>query len=307
MVITGAVVMAVGVLPAWQTSLGWLVASRLAVGSGEAVMMSATVLWLLRIAGEEHQGRSLGHIGLANYAGLTIGPLLVELVGLHSTGRLWLLASALPLLGAAAAASRRDAPGPAEHYDPAGIGTMIRRTGRPGAGLLLVNVGYVAVLSFGAAVAAGHGLDIAALIVPVFGAGVIVSRVALGSMPDRLGAARVLAVSALIEGAGLVAVALSTSAALSVTALVVLSVGQGLAVPSLGVLAVADVPIQQRGAASGAFFAWFDAGVGLGGPAVGAVARLSSPAVAVGAAGIAVAAAWPVVLLRPWRGCSRSC
>lgn len=299
MVIVGAVFMAAGVLPAWHASLGALIASRLLVGAGEAVMMSATVLWLLRLAGERHQGRSLGHIGLANYAGLTVGPLLVELIGIHHTGRLWILASALPLLGALAALLVRDAPAPTVARDEqASVLRTVVRTGRPGVGLLLVNIGYVAVLSFGATVVASHGLAIAALIVPVFGGGVIISRVALGSLPDRLGAARVLAVSALVEAAGLAVFAISGAAALSVGALVVLSVGQGLAVPSLGVLAVADVPSKERGAASGAFFAWFDAGVGLGGPAVGLVARLSSPQSAVIAAGIAVAAAFPVVLLR---------
>ncbi len=298
MVVLGAVMMALGVLPAWQASLGSLIASRLLVGAGEAVMMSATVLWLLRLAGEEHQGRSLGHIGLANYAGLTIGPLLVELLGVHHTDRLWVLASALPLLGAALAAALRSAPGPAQRHEPTPVIAMIRRTGRPGAGLLLVNVGYVAVLSFGATVVARHGLGIAALIVPVFGAGVIISRVALGSVPDRMGAARVLVASALLEAAGLVVFAEAATTGVSVAALAVLSVGQGLAVPSLGLLAVAGVPEHQRGAASGAFFAWFDAGVGLGGPAVGLVARFSAPDIAVLCAGIAVAAVVPVVLLK---------
>jgi MFS family permease len=297
MVVVGAVVMAIGVLPAWDVSLGALVASRLLVGAGEAVMMSATVLWLLRLAGAAHQGRSLGHIGLANYAGLTIGPLIVELIGSDHTGRLWVVASALPLLGAAAAMAVRNAPGPAEHHEPAPLLDMIRRTSRPGVGLLLVNVGYVAVLSFGALAVATHGIKIGALIVPVFGAGVIVSRLALGSLPDRLGARRVLAVSAAVEAAGLAGFATSGVESLSIVSLVLLSVGQGLAVPSLGVIAVADVPEQQRGAASGAFFAWFDAGVGLGGPAVGLVARLSAPDTAVLCAGVAVAAVLPVVLI----------
>ncbi|HVX68218.1 MAG TPA: MFS transporter [Mycobacteriales bacterium] len=296
MVIAGAVVMAVGVLPAWQVSLSALVASRLLVGAGEAVMMSATVLWLLRLAGPEHQGRSLGHIGLANYAGLTIGPLILELIGPEHTGRLWLVASVLPLLGAVAALAVHDAPRPAERHEPAPVLEMVRRTGRPGFGLLLVNVGYVAVLSFGALAVAEHGIDVGALIVPVFGAGVIVSRLALGSLPDRLGARPVLAASALVEAAGLIVFAISGAESLSIGALVVLSVGQGLAVPSLGVLAVSGVPERQRGAASGAFFAWFDAGVGLGGPAVGLVARMSAPDVAVWSAGIAVAAVVPVVL-----------
>jgi MFS family permease len=175
---------------------------------------------------------------------------------------------------------------------------MIRRTGRAGVGLLLVNVGYVAVLSFGAIVVASHGIAIGAFIVPVFGAGVIVSRVALGSLPDRLGPRSVLVAAAAAEAAGLAVFGLSGAQALSIAALIVLSVGQGLAVPSLGLIAVGGVPGRHRGAASGAFFAWFDAGVGLGGPAIGLVARLLSPQSAILAAGLAVAAVIPVVLNR---------
>src|SRR5437773_1816530 len=48
---------------------GLLIASRLGAGAGEGVMMSAAVLWLLRLAGEGRRGRALGHIGLANYGG----------------------------------------------------------------------------------------------------------------------------------------------------------------------------------------------------------------------------------------------
>jgi len=40
--------------------------------------MAATVLWLLRLAGPERRGRAMGHVGLANYAGLTVGPLLAQ-------------------------------------------------------------------------------------------------------------------------------------------------------------------------------------------------------------------------------------
>ena len=62
-------------------------------------MMSAAVLWLLRLGGPRRRGRALGHIGLANYGGLASGPLLADAVG----GGGWVLAcaAALPLLGAA--------------------------------------------------------------------------------------------------------------------------------------------------------------------------------------------------------------
>jgi MFS family permease len=300
MVIAGALFMAVAVLPALIATLPAFLLSRLAVGAGEAVMMSATVLWLLRIAGPERRGRSLGHIGLANFGGLTIGPLLVNALDAdHHVGRLWALAIVLPLLGAAAVLAIRSAPEPSVgRGEQDSTWSMVRRTGRPGVGLLLVNIGYVAILSFGAIVVADHGLTIAALIVPVFGAGVIVSRVVLGSLPDRLGARVVLFAAALVEAVGLVGFAYAHMTVLAVVALVVLSLGQGLAVPALGLLALADVPTEHHGAAAGAFFAWFDGGVGIGGPLVGVVARVLSPQSALVAAAVMVAAVVPVVLTR---------
>jgi predicted MFS family arabinose efflux permease len=70
---------------------------------------------------------------------------------------------------------------------------------------------------------------------------------------------------------------------------IVLAAGQALAVPALGLLAIARVPPADQGAAAGAFFAWFDAGVGLGGLVAGAVAHATSASGALVAAAIAVA------------------
>jgi hypothetical protein len=80
---------------------------------------------------------------------------------------------------------------------------------------------------------------------------------------------------------------------------VVLAAGQGLAVPALGLLALARVPAGSQGAAAGLFFAFFDAGVGAGGPLAGALARMTSPSVALGLAAGAVASA---ALVAPRRG-----
>jgi MFS family permease len=75
----GALIMAAGVAPATIQDPGAQIASRLIVGVGEGLMMSASVLWLLRLSGRERRGRALGHIGLANYGGLACGPLLAGL------------------------------------------------------------------------------------------------------------------------------------------------------------------------------------------------------------------------------------
>jgi MFS family permease len=80
--VAGAVVMTAGTFLALVTSFGALIVSRLIVGAGEALMMGTGVRWLLHLAGESRRGQGLGHIGLANYAGLTVGPLLAGALGL---------------------------------------------------------------------------------------------------------------------------------------------------------------------------------------------------------------------------------
>ncbi|MGI8595074.1 MAG: hypothetical protein ACR2ML_12040 [Solirubrobacteraceae bacterium] len=155
---------------------------------------------------------------------------------------------------------------------------------------MLVNVGYVSVLSFGADVARLRETGLQTLIVPVFAVAVIASRTLGGGLP-RLGGRRTVVLFAGCEAVGLLVFALASSAAAGMAALIVLSIGQSLAVPGLGLLALTRVPSAQQGAAAGLFFAWFDAGVGLGGPAVGTVASLTSPPDALIAAALAVATA----------------
>jgi MFS family permease len=304
--IAGALVMAAGTIPAFVKALPVLVLSRLLVGVGEASMMAAAVLWLLRLAGPERRGRAMGHIGLANYAGLTIGPPLSQaLSGDSHPSRVWIAAALLPLLAAGLATSMVRSPeARAGHMNsreedtaPGASTSTWRATFRPGLGLMLVNFGYVGLLSFGAAAATEQGSGIAKLVIPVFGVGVIASRTVLAGIPDRFGAARTLTGAVLLESAGLAGMAAATSTPLALVALVVMAVGQGLAVPSLGLIALASVPPSRHGRTAGAFFAYFDAGVGLGGPAVGLAARAADPTGALFAVAGAVLATAPVALL----------
>jgi hypothetical protein len=53
----------------------------------------------------------------------------------------------------------------------------------------------------------------------------------------------------------------------------------------------------RHGAAAGLFFCWFDAGVGLGGPAAGVMAQLGGPTGALVGAAVAVACTAPIALL----------
>jgi hypothetical protein len=200
-------------------------------------------------------------------------------------------AAALPLAGVllATRAARPAAQPAAAGEGGAGVLASIAR---PGAALMLVNVGYVALLAFGGARSGS------ALVVPVFAAGVVAVRTRGGSLPDRLGGRRTVLVATPLAVAGLLVVALGASPALALGGTALLALGQGLAVPALGLLALARVPGRSHGAAAGLFFAFFDAGVGAGGPLAGGVARLTSPAGALMMAAGAVAGAGVISLRR---------
>ena len=151
---------------------------------------------------------------------------------------------------------------------------------------MLVNVGYAATLAFGG--------ERSPLVVPAFALAVIAARTLGAGIPDRVGARRTLALAAPVAAAGLVTIAVGPV----VPGVVALGAGQALAVPALGLLALARVEPARHGAAAGLFFSWFDAGVGLGGPAAGVLAQLGGPTGALAGAAIAVACTAPIALIR---------
>jgi MFS family permease len=279
----GALIMTAGVAPAFIETPTAQVASRLIVGIGEGLMMSAAVLWLLRLSGPERRGRALGHIGLANYGGLAIGPLIADFA--NGFDSVLIMAALLPLLGAAAM-PRTAPPGATSERGGAGL---LQATLRPGLGLMLVNVGYAALLAFGG--------DRSSLAVPAFALTVIAARTLGAGIPDRFGARATLVAAAPTAAAGLILTALGPA----VIGVVLLGAGQALAVPALGLLALARVDPARHGAAAGLFFSWFDAGVGLGGPAAGVLAQLGGPTGALVGAAIAVACTAPIALVSTGR------
>jgi MFS family permease len=285
-VVAGAAVMSGGaMLGLAHPGLARLVAARLAVGAGEGAMMGAAVAWLLRLSRPDRRGRALGHIGLANYLGLTLGPLLGEL--LPGGDALWLAAGAAPAVAAATAWRLRALP-------PAAAGPrsplIARAALRPGAGLALTNVGYAAVISFAGLALAGRHLGVGAHIVAVYAGTVALLRIAAGSLPDRLGARATVIWASATSVLGLAILAAAHSGTLALAATVVTAAGQSLLVPALGLLVLERTHDAEQGAVAGTFFAFFDIGVGAGSLALGAIARAGSPATAVAASAVAVAA-----------------
>jgi predicted MFS family arabinose efflux permease len=133
----------------------------------------------------------------------------------------------------------------------------------------------------------------------VFAGCVVVTRLVLGRLPDRVGPRRSAFFAALAQAAGLALVAVAPSWSVALAGALVMGAGTSLIFPSLALLVVRRVDDAGRGAAMGAFTAFFDAGVGVGAPLAGAVASVTNHGTAfLVAAGFALAGALTGVVSR---------
>ena len=295
--VVGALAMAVGGgLYLLSSSVPSLVAARLAVGAGEGAVYTAGATWAVDLAPEERRGLALGLFGLAVWGGLSLGPVAGELlrsgVGYDAV---WILTAALPLAGAAIAA-RLPEPAQAERSEPGPLAFFPRAAHRPGLALALANIGYAALAGFVILHLRARGIAGGASVFTAFAVAVFASRLALSRVPDRAGARRTATAAGLLEALGLTIIALATSLAVALVGALVVGVGFSMLFPSLALMVVGEVGDDRRGSALGAFTAFFDLGVGLGGPLAGATAALAGyPAVfylaaaaALGTAGLAI-------------------
>ena len=263
-----------------------LVFARFVLGASEGFVFTGASTWIVDLAPEDRRAQSIGIFGLAIWGGLSVGPLLgVALLDLGSYHAVWAFAVLGPLAGAAIAARQPVAARAVEEHVP---GPFIpRETIGPGLALALANAGYATMAAFVALRVGSHG----AAVFTAFAASVVITRLALGRLPDRLGP-RVTAISAACaESAGLAIIALAGSWVPALLGGIVMGWGFSLLYPSLALVVVDRVGEARRGASLGAFTAFFDAGVGLGGPLAGAIAALAGyPAafwVSAGLAGVA--------------------
>jgi MFS family permease len=275
-----------------------LVFARLVLGASEGFVFTGASTWIVDLAPEDRRAQSIGLFGLAIWGGLSAGPVIGEaLRAVGSYEAVWAFAVLGPLAGAAIAARQPVAPRAERDDGPPGP-FIPRETVGPGIALALANAGYATMAAFVALRVGSHG----AAVFTAFAASVVATRLALGRLPDRLGPRVTAVAAACAESAGLAIIALSGTWIPALLGGVVMGWGFSLLYPSLALIVVDRVGEARRGAALGAFTAFFDAGVGLGGPLAGAIAALSGYpaafAVSAGLAGLAAVIAARISLYR---------
>jgi MFS family permease len=295
--VAGSLAMAAGgALYLLAGSVGALVAARLVVGMGEGAVYTAGATWAVDLAPEDRRGLALGLFGLSVWGGLSLGPLAGELLRSGAGyDAVWILTAALPLAGALIA-MRLPEPPRAAVEQPGPLSFFPRAAHRPGAALALANLGYAALAGFVVLHLSARGIGGGATVFTAFAVAVFASRLVLSRVPDRAGARRTATVAGLLEAVGLLVIALAMSLPVALVGAVVVGIGFSMLFPSLALMVVGEVGDDRRGSALGAFTAFFDIGVGLGGPIAGVTASLAGyPAVfvlgAVAAFGTAALAA----------------
>lgn len=274
MVLAGAMLVAVGgLLYLPNLGIAGLIAARLVLGAGEGTVYTAGSAWIVDLAPPERRGRVLGLYGLAVWGGLSVGPLIGQLIldqgGYHAV---WIFAAAMPALGALIAFTARDPFVPRAHAEPHPL--IAPEAVGPGFAIALASFGYAAVATFIVLHLEARGVGHGATVFGAFAATIVLTRLVIGDLPDRVGATPVAVAATLGEAAGLVLIAVAQSLPVALAGGMAMGAAFSLLNPSLMLIALGRVSESARGAAMGTYTAFFDAGVGLGAPLAGLVAAL---------------------------------
>ena len=276
-VLFGSILVALaGFLYLLPLGIAGLVGARLVLGAGEGTVFTAGSAWIVDLAPEDRRGRVIGLYGLAVWSGLSVGPLIGELL-LHASGYtlVWLFAGAAPLVGAAIALRIPDPYRPHPSLESEHQPLIAREAVRPGAALALGSIGYACVAAFVVLHLDARGIGHGAAVFGAFATMVVLTRLVAGDLPDRVGPARVATGAALVEGVGLVTIGVAQSLPVAIVGALAMGTAFSLLYPSLSLIVVERIPETRRGAALGTFTAFFDAGVGIGAPLAGLAAALT--------------------------------
>lgn len=257
-------------------------ASRLVFGLGNSAAMTLTMAWLVALAPAAQRGKALSIYGLSVWIGLALGPQLGTLVnqawGSASVFGVCAVLELLTLL-LIAGLPRPKIIAPRPAADPARSARTLlvafRAVWVPGVVAAAAWCGEGLMLAFliihlqGSGVPAA-GLTGAASVFAVFAVSVITARIALATLPDRIGPLRTTAISLCALTAGLTTIAFAQSFWAAAVGAVLIGIGFSPLYPSLTMLATRGLPVENRAMGLGLFSSFTSVGYA-GGALVGGI------------------------------------
>lgn len=281
------------------TSVMILLLGRALLGGAESFIVTGALTWGLALVAPQNSGKVIAWIGTAMYAAFAVGaPLGTAFYAAHGFFAIAAATAVVPLavvpfillLPAVAPNPRSQPP----------LATVLGAVLLPGFGLSLSSLGFGAITTFSTLLFVARGWVPVWVALTAFTTAFMVTRIALGHLPDKLGGAKVALVSVLLEAAGLALIWAATWSGLAFVGALLTGVGYALVYPGLGLEAVHRVPDQSRGLAMGTYTAFFDLGVGVSSPLLGLIAGHVSLGAVFLASTIVVLGAAPISA-RLWR------
>jgi MFS family permease len=256
--------------------LPWLSVTILLFGRGllggaESFIITGAVNWGLALAGSQNSGRVIAWMGMAMFAALAfgapIGTMLYAMQGFMAVAFATML---IPVVSIALVA--RLSAAPTQRGDRAGLLKVLGAVWMPGIGSALSTIGFGAMVGFSSLLSAECGWTPVWMAFSAFALALVVARLVMGHLPDRIGGAKVALVFVHIEAAGLGTIWLASSLTIAAIGAVLMGFGYSLVYPGLGVEAVRRAPPQSRGLAMGAYTVFLDVALGFGSPVLGLIA-----------------------------------
>ncbi|HYW23780.1 MAG TPA: MFS transporter [Terriglobales bacterium] len=286
----GALIVAAGgVLYFLPVGLAGLVAVRLMLGVGEASLFTAGAAWTVSLAPHSRRGQLIGLYGVSMWFGISAGTFLGAVLVRFGYDTVWAFSAAAPFLGLLLISS---VAAPAAAARPSGrLDLLLRPAALPGLALALAAAGYAGLAAFVVLHLQARGIPSGFVVLGTFSVVYAGTRLFIGRVPDQYGPRRVVVWCGIGEAIGLLVIALAPNLAVALAGSVVMGVGFSLLHPSLALMVMNRTDRSKQGAALGAYTSFWDLGLGVWGPATGAVASgFGYPAVFVVGAACAVAA-----------------
>lgn len=257
-----------------MASIVILLAGRALLGGAESFIITGAVAWGLAFAGPHRAGQVIAWMGMAMFAAMAAGaPLGTTLYAEGGFGGIALATIVIPLLTAILAARIPAASITASRK--AQLSTVVSAVWLPGLGAALASVGFGAILAFSSLLSETCGWTPVWLSFSSYAVALVIARAMFGSLPDRFGGARIAAGFLIIEAAGLAVMWIAQTAFTAALGAAMTGFGYALVYPGLGAEAVRMAPPESRGTAMGAYTVSLDIALGIGSPALGALAGVS--------------------------------
>jgi MFS family permease len=280
LIIGGALIVAAAwALVLVATSMAVLVGARILGGIGEAAFFVGAGTMVTDLAPERRRGEALSYWSIAVYGGVAFGPFIgVAVLGDDQFDRVWILAAVLALvaavLGSFTTETRRSDQAPLAAGEPRPK-LLYRKALAPGLVLFLGLIGLAGFTEFVPLYVGEIGVADAGPVLLVYGLVVLAVRIFGARLPDRLGPLVAGSGALAIGASGLAVVALVASPAGLYIGTVIYALGMSQLYPAVMILALTDVPDQERSSAVGTVSSFFDASQGLGAVILGGVAHVA--------------------------------